>query len=115
MGIRTPISVSAAHIATVRHALEGKGYKSGYYVAAETAPSGHLRVDSIADHVPFKEWNAKDALAALDALAARIEQLETRLKEIAHYYEAVYAPGDQAYQAVIVARAALADAKETKA
>jgi len=39
----------------------------------------------------------------------RAETAEQALREIRDYYEAVYAPGDQAYQAAIVARAALAE------
>ena len=39
----------------------------------------------------------------------RCEKLEAALRTIQAYYEAVYAPGDQAYQAAIVARAALED------
>ena len=40
----------------------------------------------------------------------RCEKLEAALRTIQDYYESVYAPGDQAYQAAIVARAALKDA-----
>jgi len=40
---------------------------------------------------------------------AEVARLREALGVIADYYEAVYAPGDQAYQAAIVARAALGD------
>ena len=73
------------------------------------------------------------SLAALDALVAErdeanvqwhkirdlhadaiseVSRLRVAMGVIADYYEAVYAPGDQAYQAVILIRAALAPTKE---
>jgi hypothetical protein len=79
-------------------------------------------------------WESEtEAFAALDALVAErdeanvqwhkirdlhadaiseVSRLRVAMGVIADYYEAVYAPGDQAYQAVILIRAALAPTKE---
>jgi hypothetical protein len=96
---RTTLSVSAAHIATVRGFLPPKG------------------MTSIAD-VPTKPKEAAALHAALDALAARIDGLETALRQIACMDDPSADRNDDLIygaQATRIARAALADAKETEA
>lgn len=60
---------------------------------------------------------AKQRIAYLVAEAhgcqPRLAKAEEALRDIRDYYEAVYAPGDQAYQAAIIARAALAGEEGT--
>jgi hypothetical protein len=105
---RTTLSVSAAHIATVRGALKANGVmRYGQYERSNTYP----------------------ALAALDALAARIAELETALRKIADNVgygdyvacacitepEKGHVTCTCAPQFRRIARAALADAKETEA
>ena len=56
------------------------------------------------------QWHKIRDLHA-DAIS-EVSRLRVAMGVIADYYEAVYAPGDQAYQAVILIRAALAPTKE---
>jgi hypothetical protein len=91
---RSTLSVSAAHIATVRGFLPPKGMTS---IADETT----------------KPKEAAALHAALDALAARIDTLTGALEHIEAV--ATLEPTCGARKIRRVARAALADAKKTKA
>jgi len=80
-----------------RAEVKRNGHARAEYVLRAEAAEAELRKQ---EH----EWSK-----ALIAVEAERDRLREALGVIADYYESVYAPGDQAYQAAIIARAALGE------
>jgi putative hemolysin len=104
-GPRTTLSVSAAHIATVREYVEERGYETVWTVDVAEPELGRQPSICPRDTAPI--------LAALDALAARIDTLETALRANPVERQAIRERAGERIAAEILAKIAALAAADT--